>query len=521
MKRTGEGGMPSPSPPLPVFCCSLIFILLTPILMKYIAFTLLASLFFLGSCNPKEPDAIIHYDTATIVSTGYIGNGAQWDPYQLDYGNGPLEISEADWEKLYGRLDFMRPQFIRVMMNTGSYLENGKPAFEKRLGMLKNILDYCQSRGVTVLLGDWGGGMVDWRTQTVNRTHIRYTAELVDFLIREKGYPCIRYYNLINEPNGDWSATNTSYPLWKAAVRELYGNMQALGLERQVGIIGPDIAIWSEKEAWWIDSCAVQLGETISLYDIHTYPSKVTVNSNRYTDILRAYREKVPAGKKMVMGEIGFKFVEPADSFYHKENIRRAQAKRYASLEDSQMFVYDYLYGVDMADALFQTVNSGFSGSIAWMLDDAMHSKEAKDKLKIWGFWNIFGEEYFGKEEENVRPWYYAWSLLTRYMPAGSTVYRTTVSGDPSVKSMLTEKDNGYLLAIVNVSKEEKLVRLESRTLKELRGARRYLYAENSLRKEGDHGLRPNEQPVDLSLEKGTEVTLPAESLLVYSTFDY
>lgn len=125
------------------------------------------------------------------------------------------------------------------------------------------------------------------------------------------------------------------------------------------------------------------------------------------------------------MGEIGFKFVAPEDSLFQQENLRRAEAKPHASMDDSQMFVYDSMYGTDMADALFQTINAGYSGSVVWMLDDAMHSKEAPDKLKIWGFWNIFGEEQFGSEEEEVRPWFYAWSLLTRYMPAGSRAYKS------------------------------------------------------------------------------------------------
>lgn len=60
-----------------------------------------------------------------IINEGYIGNGAQWDPYQLDYGKGRLDISEADWKKMYDRLDFMRPQFIRVMTNTTSVMQDG------------------------------------------------------------------------------------------------------------------------------------------------------------------------------------------------------------------------------------------------------------------------------------------------------------------------------------------------------------------------------------------------------------
>lgn len=44
-----------------------------------------------------------------IINEGYIGNGAQWDPYQLDYGKGRLDISEADWKKMYDRLDLYAP----------------------------------------------------------------------------------------------------------------------------------------------------------------------------------------------------------------------------------------------------------------------------------------------------------------------------------------------------------------------------------------------------------------------------
>lgn len=174
------------------------------------------------------------------------------------------------------------------------------------------------------------------------------------------------------------------------------GRLDAEGLAGKVELVGPDAAIWGPEEAWWVSRSRDELGDRIGLYDIHTYPSKCTVNSGEYTRILEAYRREVPAGKKIVMGEIGFKFVEPADSLLQAENLRRAAAHRTPRRTDSQMFVYDPMYGTDMADALFQTIHAGYSGCIAWMLDDAMHFKEAPDKLKIWGFWNIFGDEIFG-----------------------------------------------------------------------------------------------------------------------------
>ena len=58
-------------------------------------------------------DCTVSVDASSFVSKGYIGNGVQWDPYEVS------DISNADWQKLYSRLDFMKPQFTRMMHNIG------------------------------------------------------------------------------------------------------------------------------------------------------------------------------------------------------------------------------------------------------------------------------------------------------------------------------------------------------------------------------------------------------------------
>ncbi len=465
--------------------------------------------------------SIVRISSDVVINESYLGNGAQWDPYQLDYGMGKMTISQADWEKLYARLDFMRPQFMRVMTNTRSIIVDGKLIPDRNLDRLSPILDYCQSRNVTVLFGDWGNGMVNSKTNSIDETNLSLAARYVDFLINEKGYSCIKYYNMINEPNGFWSTTEGNYSLWAKAIRFFDNELKTLHLKDQLSLVGPDAAIWKPDEAWWADSCATDLKDIIGLYDIHTYPSKITVNSGEYSNIIHAYKSVIPTDKKIVMGEIGFKFVEPADSFYLNENNRRAKAKRYASIDDSQMFVYDYMYGTDMADALFQTVNAGFSGSVVWMLDDAMHSKESPEKLKVWGFWNILGNEAFGASEEIVRPWYYAWSLLTRYMPAGSKIYKVDVSGNPSVKAIAIEKDGMRTIALVNVSKQKIIVKVTDKEQSKLNDMKEYIYANGTLKKEGDHLLLPNNTNITLNLKNGYIVNMPAESLLVYTNCNY
>ena len=277
----------------------------------------------LGACAGESAgkcDAVVRIDADSVVNRGYIGNGVQWDPYALDYGQGRVEISDADWAKLYARLDFMRPAFIRVMTNTTSVVRDGRLDRMRGFEHLSHILGYCQSRGVTVMFGDWGGSLMDARTGTVNRTLLDHAAAYVAWLVGEKGYDCIRYYNLVNEPNGFWSAADGDFDLWAKAVSYFRGRLDAEGLAGKVELVGPDAAIWGPEEAWWVSRSRDELGDRIGLYDIHTYPSKCTVNSGEYARILEAYRREVPAGKKIVMGEIGFKFVEPADSLLQAEN---------------------------------------------------------------------------------------------------------------------------------------------------------------------------------------------------------
>lgn len=237
--------------------------------------------------------------------------------------------------------------------------------------------------------------------------------------------------------------------------------------------------------------------------------------SGEYARILEAYRREVPAGKKIVMGEIGFKFVEPADSLLQAENLRRAAAHPNASTDDSQMFVYDPMYGTDMADALFQTIHAGYSGCIAWMLDDAMHFKEAPDKLKIWGFWNIFGDEIFGAGEERVRPWYYAWSLLCRTLRPGSDFFAADVRGAAGVKAVAAVKDGRRTVAVVNVSREPRRVRIECPGWERFRQAIRYRYGEGLMRTEGDHTLLPDATGLRIDFRSGAEYDMPGESMIL------
>ena len=149
------------------------------------------------------------------------------------------------------------------------------------------------------------------------------------------------------------------------------------------------------------------------------------------------------------------------------------------------------------------------------MLDDAMHFKEAPDKLKIWGFWNIFGDEIFGAGEERVRPWYYAWSLLCRTLRPGSDFFAADVRGAAGVKAVAAVKDGRRTVAVVNVSREPRRVRIECPGWERFRQATRYRYGEGLMRTEGDHTLLPNATGLRIDFRSGAEYDMPGESMIL------
>ncbi len=476
---------------------------------------LLSLLLFCARAAMAQTTVSVDFDTC--VGSGYIGNGVQWDPYQLEYGHGKMSFTEADWQKIYRRLDFMRPQLVRVVHNTAELMRGGKLDVHGNFDQVKHILDYCQQRGATVIFGDWGWGLANAKDSTFDRKKVELAADYVTWLVEKQGYSCIKYYNFINEPNGYWSVTEGNYGLWRDMTLCFYNRLKKNRMLDKVQLVGADLAIWTPAEVSWQRQASRDID--FSLYDIHTYPSKLTVNSGEYTRIIKAYRDAVPKGKKIVMGEVGLKFVEPADSLYQQENLRRAASLPYASMDDSQMFIFDYMYGTDMADVIIQTANAGYSGCVAWMLDDAMHSAESPDKLKMWGFWNIFGEEFFGADHEKVRPWFYAWSLLTRYMPAGSDVCRSSVEGNPAVKALAVRKDGKKVVVLLNVSKRPQRVMVKGGSV--MARCKTYVYAEGRVRLSGDAVLEPTDDNAVVDLVNGETVDLPGESMWLATDFDY
>lgn len=491
---------------------------------------ILATLLFISCKKEKEPltpPADLKNDLtikSAVITQSFAGNGVQWGGYDvLQAWTGNPTLSEADWNTLYERVRFMRPPLVRIMVDQGwNYLVNGKYDPSKSDAVLIKILDFCEAEGISVMFGEWGhqGGT------TIDQTWLENSAKFIDYLLTTKNYTCIKYFNMVNEPNGDWSSINGNYSLWKSLVEQFHAKLVAKGIDSQIKIIGPDIAIWDANLTSWVINTNFDLGDKVGAYDIHTYPTETEVRDGSYKNMVKAYKNVAPASKEMLMGELGFKY--SSTSTLGIENARRIANDPFAS-DDSQMFIYDAFYGIDMADALIQNMLAGYAGSMLWDLDDAMYSiSGSSTKLKRWGFWNILGAEKFeNPADENIRPWFYTMSLICRYFPKGTKIFDVALPDKKGLRAIAGEKDGKYTIAIVNSNYAAYDINLKMENGATLSAVNAYKYISGTgaayTGKTDAKGFALPEETnstIDFSAGKSKPINVPGQTFLLFTNME-
>ncbi len=483
-----------------------------------------------GESTPEivDEDKILTI-TDKLLSAEYVGNGAQWGGYDMvPVWLGMETLSGADWNKLYQRIDYMRPPFLRIMVSDGwAYNYNGVYDETTKTVSLFKMLDYAQSRNIEITYGEWGHKYTD-NLANVDLTWVANSVRFLNHLVNEKGYTCIKTINIVNEPNGDWSSTNGDYNAYKAvqlAYLEEMGKYELGSLK----LMGPDIAIFDNASLTnWIIKTSDDLDDAVGLYDIHVYPKQQLVRNGEYTDLLQAYRDAAPADKRIVLGEVGFKYTA-VDANLQAENETAIANDPFAG-DDSNMMVYKAFYGIDMADAMIQSMRAGFSGALIWNMDDAMYNSPddgdyQTDKLKRWGFWNILGEEHCSDAtDEEIRPYFYPVSLLCRYFPAGSDIYNIELPDKKGVRAVLGVHGGKYTVAIVNSHAASYDLVLKSEFITNF-AADKYSYKSNSDGTfvgavDGNGFAAPLEKNVSLDFENGVDLTLEGQSFILYTNME-
>ena len=498
--------------------------------MKKIFLPLAVVVALLASPAWAEPVQIT-VDTDAPLCTNFLGFGVQWSPYPW------FDITDAAWQKMLERLDFMRVPIVRLMTRSYTYCDGfdaaGKPIYQwdnHRMKKMYRLLDYCEAHHVKVILGEWDHpssqqDRPDIETDKLQQYHMdendprwhRIIADEVDYLRNVKHYTCIVYFNLLNEPNSN-SSGRIPFEKWKSAIAALNAEFAKRGLAKDITIIGPDVC-FLPRDGFWIDLTVQQCSKEISAYDFHYYAPAAELESGyleKYCWLKKDYIDRFdPQGrtKPFFMGEAGMTGgpVQPQGG------------------NDSQPHIYEHNYGVWMADYNLQCARAGMAGTIAWDLDDAMHINKNKDNawpditktlFKKWGFWNSLANEIGHPEDLNLRPWFYTWSLLSRNFPPGCTTLKTSATLVPGLRTLAAKTADGNIcVALVNDSDASQQIQVTVPGSFPPRAAwKRYNYFPADQPVDHNGFPVPKEVLPNTALATGLLIDLPARSLVLFTT---
>ena len=274
----------------------------------------------------------------------------------------------------------------------------------------------------------------------------------------------------------------------------------------------------------WVSDAANDLGSDIGLYDVHTYPPLGQMFSGEYESVLKEMVSQVPTGSQIVLGEFGYQYASGTSNLDRdllNRNIQNINSDPNIG-DDSNTMVKEFFHGVDMMGMVMKIINAGYAGCANWSLDDAMHTMgSGREDFKVWGMWNIIGEEYLGDaSQEELRPHFYAYSLLTRYMQDGSTVYRVNVPKMVGFDAIAVEKNGKVMLAFNNMFIEDHTVNLKFANGLDLTGLKKFVYKEDGRKVDADGFPVPEEEGLTLDAN-GNVLTFPAQTFTVYTNFDF
>ena len=443
-----------------------------------------------GLALAEEPPLLVDIDAKDVVCRGFIGFGVEWD----SRGYPRAGITKEDFDIIRTRVEWMRLPAARIMMQCKwCYTGNGKYDWETtEMKALYRHLDVCQKLGTTVFLTDWGCEPGWLRCPDVAKVDDPKYAEIIgtymDYLLKKKGYSCIKNFIMVNEPNYEVK----NWGRWKTGVQNVHSQFRKRKLADKVLLTGSD----HEHDDKWHRKAVDQLQDVLGSYDIHRYTRENELRSgDLYKYFLNSWqyalrKDPKAKAKPLIVGEAGLWMKGTSTS---KNPLHG-----------------DYRYGVIMADYAVQAANAGSWSVLAWMLDDNSHPDFT------WGMWTN------KKAGLTLKPWFYTWSLLSRYFPPGSRILRTKLDSRNVrvlASNCVTDRSSvkqSWTFCVVNRANAPKTLRLRV-----LNGPRlemnRYVYSRTSTKTD------KNGFPVALDgraydLGAGAGVRCEAESVTVLTS---
>jgi hypothetical protein len=251
-------------------------------------------------CSTVNENVVISIDTSDVKHRMKGGMGASWHaiskelplnnhlydfpvreyaPRGSAYGGNPPVTDTKAWGQILDHASWLGLNFLRVELSQRMY-EPERRQFDwdnEEMQALYIILDWCQENGADVFLQQmwhytsWNSipGVHPLISAPENLDDFAYgIATMLEYLTMEKGYTCIKYFCMTNEPPGGTWGYWWEYGEREGSINDAWRKLKEEFDKRDISIpiSGPD---WTSIPPF--DESKLDFAQYLGAIDIHSY----------------------------------------------------------------------------------------------------------------------------------------------------------------------------------------------------------------------------------------------------------
>ena len=350
-----------------------------------------------------------------LVGIGFEDDGYAYAERNLSQGITPEELRlreerirflQGDFVRMFVSLSEWLPQNFFSTMPEPEPLWKGSRTTDGWRSILKTLGQY-QALGTTVnVTGQEFGGRAYLGPIWQDAAKIaRLYGDLLAYLIKEKGFTCIRYFTLDNEPDATFmTMSGGTFETYVTVHRLLREELRKRKIP--VTLVGSDDA----NSYRFITRCveSAEMRASVGAWSSHLYIVDYPLNHRNVAEMFAARMDlidRLAPRTDLFIGEYGF-----------------AAEGKAPSADNPLMQTYDY--ALHNTDFVLTGLSRGVTGFSLWVLHQVYYPAVACADLMFWGTWG------YRTRLGEVFPVFHSVANLTRHTKPGDRVTPLVLDGE-------------------------------------------------------------------------------------------
>jgi len=429
-----------------------------------------------GGSDVTVPEGYTEISVGELAGVNSIGVSVEFDPHFLSQNVHKGVSDVEDWAIIEQRVKKMEIDRFRVMVlpswiepfndddNPNTINWDALTLNNAEMNSVYKVLDLAEECGIDVNLTLWGAenkiSIIDSEVDAeikrqgghflmngnegsnwvLGTKHPEEFAENFSMYVQHfinKGYTCIKEVTPVNEPCWSYQINrNVVFEDYKTLCLALDARFKADNIRNKVLF---NLSDNTDVRTFWLENTMMELDEITDIYNSHTYifgyESTNAVISAWEQENINITRN---TGKPHMIGEFGSNLVTGSSR---------------------QSDIDEYRRGVLIVREMLNFYNSGAAGASYWVLCDEYYSySDPYDSMMQLGLWKSSKRTYYTdtdyyetiSEDYEVRPQYYAFSLMSKHVPKGSSVYPISLNNDFALGSAFKGADGKWVYVFAN-----------------------------------------------------------------------